>query len=86
MTDEMRIEFELKAFGEDKIEGYEDSFKGLEMARTKSFSKEASLADVELVVKELFKEIQSSYGKKPEQLSAKIVIRLKEEENSILYL
>lgn len=86
MAAEIKVEFEVKAFGGETIEGYEDSFKGFEIARTKSLSKDTTLGEIEVIVKELFDEIQGSYGKKPDALSAKIVIRANKKDTHITYL
>ena len=86
MDAEIKVGFEVKAFGEETITEYEDSFKGFEIARTKSLSKETTLENIEMIVNQLFEEIQLSYGKQPEQLVAKVLIRANKKENQITYL
>lgn len=83
---EIKVEFEVKAFGEETISDYEGSYKGIEIARTKNLSKETTLENIEMIVHQLFEEIQTSYGKQPEQLVAKVVIRAKKQDAQITYL
>ena len=86
MEAEIKVEFEIKAFGEETITDYEDSWKGFEIARTKTLSKETTLENIETIINQLFDEIQLSYGKQPEQLVAKVLIRAKKQEAQITYL
>lgn len=83
---EIKVEFEVKAFGEETISDYEGSYKGFEIARTKKLPKETTLENIEMIVKQLFEEIQSSYGGQPEQLVAKVIIRAKKQDAQITYL
>ncbi|WP_233129787.1 MULTISPECIES: hypothetical protein [Salimicrobium] len=39
MSKDIKVEFEIKAFGEEKKDDYNDSFKGYEVARNKMLSK-----------------------------------------------
>lgn len=83
---EVKVEFEVKAFGEEISEGYEDAIKSCEIFRTKTLSKDTTLEQLETIVSELFDEVKSSYDHKPPQLGAKVVIRAKEENDRVLYL
>lgn len=83
---EIKVEFEVNAFGEETISDYEGSYKRFEIARTKYLPKETTLENIEIIVKHLFEEIQSSYGKQPEQLVAKVIIRAKKQDAQITYL
>ncbi|MFD4707734.1 hypothetical protein ACFWM3_23200 [Gottfriedia sp. NPDC058432] len=47
-------------------------------------SKKLTLGNVEEIINELFTEIQSAY--EPEQLTAKIIIRVKKEKDKVMYL
>ena len=82
----IKVEFEVKGFGEDTIKGYEGSYKGVEVVRTKSLSKDTTLEEIETIVHQLFEEIQLSYEKQPEQLVAKVIIRAKKKDTQITYI
>ena len=80
---QIKVEFEVKGFGEDTIKGYEGSYKGVEVVRIKSLSKDTTLEEIETIIYQLFEEIQLSYEKQPEQLVAKIIIRAKKKKQRL---
>ncbi|EKE30742.1 hypothetical protein MJ3_12270 [Salimicrobium jeotgali] len=86
MFNDIKVEFEIKAYGEEKTDDYNDSFKGYEVARNKVLSKEITLGELENYVSTIFEEVKGDYGQPPEQLTAKITIRAKEKEGEITYL
>ncbi|PET60304.1 hypothetical protein CN514_14250 [Bacillus sp. AFS001701] len=85
MKGQIKVEFEINAVGEETIDGYDDSYKNYQIARSKYLSKELTLGNVEEIINELFTEIQSAY-EQPEQLTAKIIIRAKNENDKVMYL
>ena len=86
MSNDIKVEFEIKAFGEEEIDNYNNSFKGYEVARNKVLSKEITLGELENYISSIFREVKDDYGQQPEQLTAKITIRAKENEGEITYL
>ena len=86
MSNDIKVEFEIKAFGEEEIDNYNNSFKGYEVARNKVLSKEIPLGELENYISSIFREVKDDYGQQPEQLTAKITIRAKENEGEITYL
>lgn len=85
MEGRIKVEFEINAVGKETVNGYDDSFKNYEIARVKNLSKTVTLGNLEESINELFTEIQSAY-EQPEQLTAKILIRAKKENDKIIYL
>lgn len=81
----MKIEIEVKAFGEVEVQGIEDSFKGVELAGVHKLTKDTTLGDIETLLSTLFEEVESSY-KNPKQCVGKITIRAKKENGEIVYL
>ena len=86
MSNDIKVEFEITAFGEEEIDNYNNSFKGYEVARNKVLSKEITLGELENYISSIFREVKDDYGQQPEQLTAKITIRAKENEGEITYL
>ena len=86
MSNDIKVEFEIKAFGEEEIDNYNNSFKGYEVARYKVLSKEITWGELENYICSIFREVKDDYGQQPEQLTAKITIRAKENEGEITYL
>ncbi|WP_082232778.1 hypothetical protein [Halobacillus massiliensis] len=83
---DIKVEFEVKAFGEETSKDYEEAIKTLEVFRTKALPKETTLAQLEESISELFKEVKQSYEHDEIQLGAKVVIRAKEEDGHVVYL
>ncbi|WP_431803687.1 hypothetical protein [Halobacillus andaensis] len=83
---EVKVEFEVKGFGEEKCDGYDDAIKSFEMLRTKTLPKSTTLEQLETIVNELFNEIKKSYDHPPCQLGAKVIIRAKEKNDQVIYL
>ncbi len=81
----MKIEIEVKAFGEVEVQGIEDSFKGVELMGVHKLSKDTTLGEVEALLSRLFGEVENGY-KNPEQCVGKITIRAKKENGEIVYL
>ncbi|MDP4549646.1 hypothetical protein Q9251_01975 [Alkalihalobacillus macyae] len=86
MSEGVKVEFEVKAFGQDHVADSEDSFKGYEIGRVKSFPKDTTLGELEEYIKRYYKEVKEQYGTQPEQLVAKVTIRATEKEDQVLYL
>ena len=81
----IKVEFEVRGFGEEQVENMEDSYKSVEIARTKRISKLTTLGELESMLNELFDEVGEHY-ENPEQLLGKITIRAKKEKDLIKYL
>jgi len=85
MDSQIKVEIEVKAFGGETIEGFEDSYRSCEVARTRYLPKETTLEQLEQLVMELIKEVKADYDNL-EQLLAKVVIRAKMKDHELVYL
>ncbi len=81
----MKLEIEVRAFGEDKVQGTVDAYKNIELMRVHKLSKNTTLAEVESLLSKLFEEVESAYTN-PEQCLGKITIRAKKENGEIVFL
>jgi hypothetical protein len=81
----MKIEMEVKAFGEVEVKGTEDAFKGVELMGVHKLSKDTTIGEVEALLSTLFDEVENSY-KNPKQCVGKITVRAKRENGEIVYL
>lgn len=81
----MKIEMEVKAFGEVEVEGAKDAFKGVELMSVHKLSKDTTLGELEALISTLFEEVENGY-KNPKQCVGKITIRAKKENGEIVYL
>lgn len=81
----MKIEIEVKAFGEVEVQGTEDAYKGVELIRVHKLSRDTTLGEVETLLSTLFQEVENGY-KNPKQCVGKITIRAKKENGEIKYL
>ena len=81
----MKIEMEVKAFGEVEVEGAKDAFKGVELMSVHKLSKDTTLGELEALISTLFEEVENGY-KNPKQCVGKITIRAKKENGEIIYL
>lgn len=81
----MKIEIEVKAFGEVEVQGIVDAFKGVELMGVHKLSKDTTLGEVEALLSTLFGEVENGY-KNPKQCVGKITIRAKKENGEIIYL
>ena len=81
----MKIEMEVKAFGEVEVEGAKDAFKGVELMSVHKLSKDTTLGELEAIISTLFEEVENGY-KNPKQCVGKITIRAKKENDEIVYL
>lgn len=81
----MKIEMEVKAFGEVEVEGAKDAFKGVELMSVHKLSKDTTLGELEAIISTLFEEVENGY-KNPKQCVGKITIRAKKENGEIVYL
>ncbi len=81
----MKIEIEVKAFGEVEVQGIEDAFKGVELVGIHKLSKDTTLGELEVLLSTLFEEVENGY-KNPKQCVGKITIRAKKENGEIVYL
>ena len=81
----MKIEIEVKAFGEIEVQGTEDAYKGVEIMCIHKLSKDTTIGELETLLSNLFEEVEDGY-QNPEQCVGKITIRAKKENGEILYL
>ncbi|KGE17229.1 hypothetical protein [Paenibacillus wynnii] len=81
----MKIEIEVRAFGEVEFQGTEDAYKGVELMRVHKLSKDTTLGEVETLLSTLFGEVENGYNN-PKQCLGKITIRAKKENGEIVYL
>ncbi|ALP39396.1 hypothetical protein ASL14_26335 (plasmid) [Paenibacillus sp. IHB B 3084] len=81
----MKIEIEVRAFGEVEVQGSEDAYKGVELMRVHKLSKDTTLGEVETLLSTLFGEVENGYNN-PKQCLGKITIRAKKENGEIVYL
>ena len=81
----MKIEMEVKAFGEVEVQGAKDAFKGVELMRVHKLSNDTTLGELEALISSLFEEVENGY-KNQEQCVGKIIIRAKKENGEIVYL
>lgn len=81
----MKIEFEVKAFGEVEVQGSENSFKVVEVVRVNHLSKETTLGEIETLLSKLFEEVEKDYNN-PKHFHGKITIRAKRDNGEIVYL
>ncbi|QOV11979.1 hypothetical protein [Viridibacillus arvi] len=81
----MKIEMEVKAFGEVEVQGAKDAFKGVELMSVHKLSKDTSIRELETLLSKLFEEVENGY-KNPEQCVGKITIRAKKKNGEIVYL
>ncbi|MGE7021970.1 hypothetical protein [Solibacillus cecembensis] len=81
----MKLEIEVRAFGEDKVQGTVDAYKNTELMRVHKLSKDTTLAEVESLLSRLFEEVESGFTN-PEQCLGKITIRAKKENGEIVFL
>ncbi|MFF3102562.1 hypothetical protein [Viridibacillus arvi] len=81
----MKIEMEVKAFGEVEVQGAKDAFKGVELMSVHKLSKDTTIRELETLLSKLLEEVENGY-KNPEQCVGKITIRAKKENGEIVYL
>ena len=81
----MKVEIEVKAFGEVEVQGLEEAFKGVELMGVHKLSKDTTLGEIETLLSTLFEKVETGY-KNPEQCVGKITIRAKKENGEIVYL
>ncbi|MDQ0169663.1 hypothetical protein [Paenibacillus tundrae] len=86
MSDLMKMEFEITAFGLEGHEGYSEAYRQNEIVRTKLVSRDTTLGEVEEVIKELMAEIRQEFIQPPEYVNAKVVLRVKSENGELKYL
>ncbi|MFG6147729.1 hypothetical protein [Halobacillus sp. B23F22_1] len=84
--EEIKVEFEVKAFGEEMKEDYEEAIKSCEIFRTMTLPKNTTIDQLESIVSELFDEMKVNYADQKPQLGAKIVLRSKEENDRVISL
>ncbi|MCK0473238.1 hypothetical protein [Halalkalibacter sp. APA_J-10(15)] len=81
----MKVEIEVKAFGEIEAQGVENAFKGVERMGVHKLSKDTTLGELEELINTQFEEVEKDY-KNPEQVAGKIIIRAKRENGKTVYL
>jgi len=85
MSEGIKVELEISAFGQETVPSYDDSFRKHEIARTRILPKETTLAQLEEMVKELMAEVKEDF-QQPEQILAKVTLRAKETDGVLKYL
>lgn len=81
--EDMKIEIEVKAFGE--VDGNGDVYKSTELIRLHNLPKDTTLGEIETLLSKQFQEVEEGY-KNPEQFVGKVTIRVKKEDGKIVYL
>lgn len=81
----MKVEIEVRAFGEDDVAGTVDAYKSSELIRVHQLTKDTTLGDIQSLMAKLFEEVESGYTN-PEQCLGKITIRVKKENGEIEFL
>lgn len=81
----IKVEFEVKGFGEENLVNIDNAYKSIEIARVNSLSKETTLGELESILKAMFAEVEGAY-ENPEQFLGKITIRAKKENSEITFL
>jgi len=81
----MKVEIEVKAFGQEDVQETTDAFKAVEIARTHDLSKETTLGEVEKLMASLVKEIEKQYPN-PEQCLGKATIRINVENGKMIFI
>ena len=81
----MKLEIEVSAFGEEKVQGTVDAYKKTDLMRVHEISKDSTLSEVESLLSKLFEEVELGYTN-PEQCLGKITIRAKKENGEIVFL
>ncbi|MFE6075846.1 hypothetical protein ACFVQB_15345 [Paenibacillus sp. NPDC057886] len=85
MSEGIKVELEISAFGQEAVPSYDDSFRKHEIMRTRILPRETTLAQLEELVKEMMVEIKEDF-QQPEQLLAKVTLRAKETDGVLKYL
>ncbi|MFC9709761.1 hypothetical protein JNUCC31_01915 [Paenibacillus sp. JNUCC31] len=85
MSEGIKVELEVSAFGQESVREYDDSFRKHEIVRTRILPKETTLEQLEVLVKEMMAEIKEDF-QQPEQLIAKVTLRAKETDGVLKYL
>lgn len=81
--EDMKIEIEVKAFGE--VDGNGDVYKSTELMKLHNLSENTTLGEIETLLSKQFQEVEEGY-KNPEQFFGKVTIRVKKEDGKIVYL
>lgn len=79
----MKIEIEVKAFGE--VDGNGDVYKSTELMKLHNLSENTTLGEIETLLSKQFQEVEEGY-KNPEHFFGKVTIRVKKEDEKIVYL
>ncbi|PGK52003.1 hypothetical protein CN918_29890 [Priestia megaterium] len=81
----MKVEIEVKAFGEEQVVGASDGYKGMEISRTHDLPKETTVEEVRELANSLVEEVKKIYPN-PEQIVAKAAIRLHTESGRLVII
>lgn len=81
----MKVEFDVKAFGQEEVEGTVDGFRSAELIRVHELSKETTLAQLELLLEDIIAEVEQGYAS-PDNCHAKITIRVKKENGELKFI
>ncbi|MBO1626189.1 hypothetical protein J4P90_13270 [Bacillus sp. SY8(2021)] len=82
--EKMKVEFEVKGFGEEELVNVDGAYKSIEIARVKGLSKETTLGELESILTAMFDEVEKKY-ENPPQFTGRITIRAKKENAEIKY-
>ncbi|MGC5773109.1 hypothetical protein [Paenibacillus pabuli] len=85
MSEGIKVELEISAFGQESIPSCADSFRQHQIVRTRILPKETTLAQIEVFVQDMIVEIKEDY-RHPEQLQVKVTLRAKETDGVLRYL
>ena len=81
----MKVEIEVRAFGEDNVQGTVDAYRNNELIRVHNLTTDTTLGDIHTLMAKLIEEVESGYAN-PEQCLGKITIRVKKENGKIEFL
>ncbi|MCI0765994.1 hypothetical protein [Bacillus sp. TL12] len=82
--EKMKVEFEVKGFGEEELSHVNGAFKSIEIARVHSLSKETTLGELESILQAMCDEVEKNY-ENPPQFTGRITIRAKKENAEMKY-
>ncbi|MBR2565652.1 MAG: hypothetical protein IKE29_13655 [Paenibacillus sp.] len=85
MSEGVKVEFEISAWGQETTSGEGNCFQKHEMMKIRTLPKNTTLEQLEVLVKGMIREIKTTYPQ-PEQLAVKVTLRAKEIEGELTYL
>ncbi|MDT0123381.1 hypothetical protein Q9R46_12060 [Paenibacillus sp. RRE4] len=85
MSEVIKVEFEISAWGHETTQNHGDFFQKHEILRIRTLPKDTTLEQVEQMAKDMIAEIKSVYPE-PEQMGVKVTMRAKETGGLFTYL